>query len=536
MRARSNGEPAGSHHQAVLQRGNDGGPRGQVMPDGRPEQAQRESLLQLMATSPRLQRQCACGAPSAGGGSCAACEATAAASPHPLQRKPLEIGAADDPLEREADRVAERVMRMEAMPETPLPLAVSNGPMVAPSGRGAAASGEAPPSVHAALAMPGQPLDASARAFFEPRFGVDLSGVRVHTDALAQQSALDVNALAYTVGSHLVFGAGRYAPESLGGQQLLAHELAHTLQQQQSLQVQRYTAAERRAMTEGQITARQSDLDLASQRHFQPGDIVFRLGSRPLGLLMGEPVTHGGIYIGDGLIHDVVGFGNRHVRVADFFSRALGEATDPSVYRLVRFQGPHRDLIVARLLSNIRLRDFRMPTDPVPFNLFSSSNDYRTATCLEYTHAQFLYAIRQLATDPSISPSDRESIRRIYFTGSAAEPNALIQPQEQRLIGNWPVPESSDRRHLPPRTPGALLQEAALVAAASALADDVDPTRFRNRSESRYTEHWPGGDGIGGAIINFLSGGPSYDEVVLQTFTYRSFVDSRQFFQDVTSP
>jgi hypothetical protein len=60
---------------------------------------------------------------------------------------------------------------------------------------------------------------------------VDLSGVRVHTDGLAHQSARDVNALAYTVGSHVVFGAGRYAPESPGGQQLLAHELTHVLQQ-----------------------------------------------------------------------------------------------------------------------------------------------------------------------------------------------------------------------------------------------------------------------------------------------------------------
>lgn len=81
--------------------------------DGRTERVEQAGLLSLLATSPRLQRQCACGAPSAGGGSCAACEATAAASFRSLQRKPLEIGAADDPLEREADAVAERVMRME---------------------------------------------------------------------------------------------------------------------------------------------------------------------------------------------------------------------------------------------------------------------------------------------------------------------------------------------------------------------------------------------------------------------------------------
>ena len=69
------------------------------------------------------------------------------------------------------------------------------------------------------------------RAFFEPRFGQDLSHVRVHTDGAAQQSARDVNALAYTVGPHVVFGAGRYAPGTLDGQRLLAHELTHVVQQ-----------------------------------------------------------------------------------------------------------------------------------------------------------------------------------------------------------------------------------------------------------------------------------------------------------------
>jgi hypothetical protein len=189
----------------------------------------QESLLSLMASSPRLQRQCACGAPSAGGGSCAACEEKA--SLKGLQRKALAIGAADDPLEREADQVAERVMRMEVPGETPMPRALSNGPMVASSGRGSAAGDEAPPSVHAALISPGQPLAPSERAFFEPRFGQDFSDVRVHTDGQAQQSARDVQALAYTVGTHLVFAASRYAPESTGGQRLLAHELTHVLQQ-----------------------------------------------------------------------------------------------------------------------------------------------------------------------------------------------------------------------------------------------------------------------------------------------------------------
>ena len=90
------------------------------------------------------------------------------------------------------------------------------------------ASSEAPPIVHDVLRSSGQPLDPGTRAFMEPRFGYDFSRVRVHSDARAAQSAEAVNAQAYTVGSNIVFGANRGGP---GNQRLLAHELAHVVQQ-----------------------------------------------------------------------------------------------------------------------------------------------------------------------------------------------------------------------------------------------------------------------------------------------------------------
>ncbi|MBI9048808.1 MAG: DUF4157 domain-containing protein [Anaerolineaceae bacterium] len=65
----------------------------------------------------------------------------------------------------------------------------------------------------------------------EPRFGHDFSQVRVYTDRLAAESAEDIHALAYTAGQNIVFGAGQYAPDTSRGKRLLAHELAHTLQQ-----------------------------------------------------------------------------------------------------------------------------------------------------------------------------------------------------------------------------------------------------------------------------------------------------------------
>jgi len=167
-------------------------------------------------------------------------------SPTPPQLQPkLEIGAVDDPLEREADAVAGAVMRMAAPPtgltaappqvsrqcaaceeeETPQKLQAKSVGAAAP------AAGIAPPQVHAVVRQSGRPLDTATRNFFEPRLGVDLGAVRVHADAHAGDAARAVDARAFTVGENLVFAPGEFAPASDGGRHLLAHELAHVMQQ-----------------------------------------------------------------------------------------------------------------------------------------------------------------------------------------------------------------------------------------------------------------------------------------------------------------
>lgn len=95
------------------------------------------------------------------------------------------------------------------------------------------AAGPAAPSpiVHEVLNSPGKPLDSRTRSFFEPRFGHDFSTVRVHTDHKAAQSAQAVDATAYTVGQHVVFGQEQYQPHTEKGRGLLAHELTHVVQQ-----------------------------------------------------------------------------------------------------------------------------------------------------------------------------------------------------------------------------------------------------------------------------------------------------------------
>jgi Domain of unknown function (DUF4157) len=94
-----------------------------------------------------------------------------------------------------------------------------------------AAATEAPGIVHEVLRSPGQPLDVPTRAYFEPRFGYNLSGVRVHTDGRAAASAASIGASAYTAGSNIAFATGRYDPATSLGRSLLAHELAHVVQQ-----------------------------------------------------------------------------------------------------------------------------------------------------------------------------------------------------------------------------------------------------------------------------------------------------------------
>jgi hypothetical protein len=141
----------------------------------------------------------------------------------PLQKE-TSIGASDDPLELEADRVAAHVLAARAGDTAPVPV---RGEARQASGQ----AGVAPARVDQVLGTPGTPLDDALRNELEPAFGYDLSPVRLHLGALAEQSAEDVSAQAYAVGHDIVFGAGQFAPGTLSGRRLLAHELAHVVQQ-----------------------------------------------------------------------------------------------------------------------------------------------------------------------------------------------------------------------------------------------------------------------------------------------------------------
>lgn len=147
--------------------------------------------------------------------------------------------------EREADAVAEKVMRMPA-PKGNVPFFGGQPLTVSSIQRKCAACEEeekhvqkkgeggmavAPPSVHNVLASGGQSMDAGTRNFMESRFGHDFGSVRIHTDSRASASAQSINALAYTSGNDVVFADREYAPTTASGRRLIAHELTHVIQQ-----------------------------------------------------------------------------------------------------------------------------------------------------------------------------------------------------------------------------------------------------------------------------------------------------------------
>ena len=171
----------------------------------------------------------------------------------------LRIGQPNDKYEQEADRVADRVMRM---PEPSVQRQLENeeeetlqakslGSQITPLIQRQIVDEEPEEEELQAKELPGrtsliapqiqgqignlhndgEPLPRSERAFFESRIGVDFSDVRIHRSVRAAESARNLNARAFTLGRNIVFGSGQYRPGSLVGKRLLAHELTHVVQQ-----------------------------------------------------------------------------------------------------------------------------------------------------------------------------------------------------------------------------------------------------------------------------------------------------------------
>ncbi len=211
-------------------------------PESQQEFAEEQFLIQ------RKENACPCG------GGCPKCLGTLG-----VQAK-LKIGAPNDVYEQEADRVADQVMRMPAPKEQrqpeeeeeeviqTKPLAGQITPLVQRQKmpeeedeedliQAKANPGHTPqvtPNIAAnihGLKGGGQPMPENQRRFFESRMGQDFSGVRIHTDSKAADTAQTIQAKAFTLGHDIVFNAGQYSHDSQAGKKLLAHELTHVVQQ-----------------------------------------------------------------------------------------------------------------------------------------------------------------------------------------------------------------------------------------------------------------------------------------------------------------
>lgn len=178
-----------------------------------------------------------------------------------LQRAALRVSSPQDSAEREASDAARRVVQMPAPPRI-----AAAAPVVARSvarvQRAADPAAAAAPDTSARIQAGqsgGRPMPPTLRRFMEPRFGADFSGVRLHTDDEAARLSQRLGARAFTTGAHVFFGRGQYQPDSDAGRELIAHELAHTIQQ---------GAAPR------SVVQRSEDVTLTPQ----PGGLVQRLG------------------------------------------------------------------------------------------------------------------------------------------------------------------------------------------------------------------------------------------------------------------
>jgi outer membrane protein OmpA-like peptidoglycan-associated protein len=289
----------------------------------------------------------------------------------PVLQPKLVVNQPGDQYEQEADSVAEQVMRMPEREVQPLRHDAADVPKLmrkCSCGDSGGASGscsgcaekeelrrsadasspvpEAPPIVSDVIRSPGEPLDAAIRSFMEPRFGYDFSRTRVHLGGQAARSASAVNARAYTVGERLVFGEGQYHPRSASGQRLIAHELAHVVQQSHA-----HALAPRRTVSE-RVDASEQEAESAAAAVTSGHTAMPRLKASPVtrlqracGPALGKPTpdcaaSDTGI-LGTQFLFDVNCDQLRSFEVShlDRFAKSLTTGTNVNVHGFASLEG-----------------------------------------------------------------------------------------------------------------------------------------------------------------------------------------------------
>lgn len=196
----------------------------------------------------------------------------------------LAIGSVDDPLEHEADAIADTVMHMPAGEadgkRNSSTVSVKSGPADVhrkPLASNSVSSSHSPAHVQDAIGSGGQKLDRATRNFFEPRLGYNLNSVRIYTGSRAAESAQAIDAKAYTLGNNIVFGTGQYRPETDAGKQLLAHELAHAVQSGSSSNVRRDTIYRQPDAGSAQLAAIEYEIQMLNAMPVKVPPVMVRL-------------------------------------------------------------------------------------------------------------------------------------------------------------------------------------------------------------------------------------------------------------------
>ena len=279
------------------------------------------------------------------------------------------------------------------------------------SAAGSATRAVAPPIVRDVVGSPGRPLDAATRAFMDPRFGHDFAAVRVHTDDRAASSARAVGAAAYTVGSHIAFGHGGYSPGTGTGRRLLAHELAHVVQQ------------EGNEPQLGTLTVHPTD----DPRELEAERVADQVADHD-----GGPAVRG--HSGDGLL------------------RTLGDGHDLTATRFAR------NLVLEAVFDNQRVLE---------------NGDKGTAVRLvqESLLAQG-YALPVHGADGDFGAETEAAVRQFQVDAGAVKLDGIIGPETMQLLDMHDpgATRASGRLATPPR-PGA---PAAPAATGVVFSEDPD--------------------------------------------------------------
>jgi uncharacterized protein DUF4157/lysine-specific metallo-endopeptidase family protein len=342
----------------------------------------------------------------------------------------LAVNKPGDEYEQEADRVAEQVMR------TPGQSAVRGAsPRIQRlAGEPAGQVGGAPASVNEALATPGRPLEPTLRQDMEERFGHDFSQVRVHSGLTAEQSARDVNAYAYTVGQDIIFGAGRFAPGTVEGQRLLAHELTHVVQQSGGApSIQRFASCTTARMSLEECPSR----DPGEQRESRVGTSILLYIEAP------EPgyiITN--FEIGKGKLKS-------SAKLEPHWSEMIAKVTEPnSEWEILGFSDCHGDELQNRAVRQQRADAVRAALPPAVGPHIAGVSGAALSDCM---------------TDNG-NPTARQWNRSVLIMPVRRE----LSDEGENVEGERPVPRPANQS-----TSDCGAKEKKEIAQAKPIADDM---------------------------------------------------------------